>query len=190
MKKLIAILLMLVMVLGLFTACSEPPAPSQAPEPEEKIVYTPISILGGTLAKYQKDDVVFNVSLDMNINLEENSDLLQSLLYIPEEQMESVIGASIMLHMNQSFFTGAALELAEGTDPVAFAETLKDAISTTQWLCGSPEKLMVATVSDSFVVVAYGLDNDESPLITTFQNRLKDAHGEDAVILETVDLFM
>lgn len=189
MKKLIAILLTLVMVLSLFSACSDKPAPSEAPKAEETTSYTPISILAGTLAQYTKDDVVFHVSLDMVVDMEENRDMLQTMVCIPEDQMEHIVGAATMMHMNANNFTGAALELGEDVDTVAFAEAVTEAIKNNQWFCGFPEKLMVATVGENFVVIAFGLDNDEAPLITTFQDYLRSAHGDDVTILETVDLF-
>ncbi len=190
MKKLIAIALTLVMVLGLFAACSDSkePAPAPAPAPAEKTGYTPISILAGAMAQYTKEDAVFNISLDMAVNMTENRDMLQTMVCIPESQIGNVVAAATMMHMNPNSFTGAALELAEGVDANAFAEAVKEAIKNNQWFCGFPEKLMVATVGENFVVIAFGLDNEDAPLVSTFRDNLAAAHGDDVVILETVAL--
>ena len=187
MKKLLSVLIALIMVLGLCTACSKTPADNHTPAPEKETVYTPISILSNAIGQYKKGDVVFNISLDTVIDMEEAPGMLQIMLYIPEELMESITGAATMTHMNPNSFTGAALELAEGTDVAQFAETMKDTILNTQWMCGFPEKLMIATVGENFVVIAFGLDNEEAPLITVFQHHLKAGNGEDVAVLYTED---
>ncbi len=189
MKKLLAIFIALVMALGVCTACSKKPAADPTTAPTEAADLTPISILAGVLARYRQDDAVFHVSLDMAVDMQENSDLLQTILYIPQGQMKHITGAATMMHMNQSSFTGAALQLEKGTDPNAFAAELADAVAETQWLCGIPEKMFIATVDDSFMVIAYGLDNDQAPLITTFQTHLKEAYGDRVAVLKTIDTF-
>lgn len=188
MKKLIAVFMLLVMVVGLCAACSgkDTPAPT---EPPKEVSYTPISILAGAVAQYKKDDVVFNASLDMVVDMKENRDFLQTILYVPQDQMANITGAATMMHMNQNSFTGAALEMKDGTDIAAFTKTMRDTIMTTQWFCGFPEKLLIATVGDKHVVIAYGLDNEEAPLISTFQKHLLDAHGEDAVKISYQEKF-
>ena len=190
MKKQICVLIALTLCLGLFTGCRKSTAgETPTPAPSTNADYTPVSILAGTLARYQKDDVVFYASLDMVVDLEENSDMLQTMLYVPADQIGNITGASTVQHMNPNSFTGAVLEMKSGVDVNAFASTMRETILNTQWMCGFPEKLLIATVSDRFVVIAYGLDNGDAPLISTFQTRLKEAHGDSAVTIKSVDNF-
>lgn len=191
MKKLISVLLILVMTLGIFAGCADQTNTNSGTKTnnnKENVEITPLSILANTLALYTAEDVKFNVSLDMGIDMEENAESLSWLVYVPEDQLENVTAAATMIHsMNVNSFTGAAIQLKEEVDAEAFATTLKDAILGTQWMCGFPEKLIVATVGENFVVVVFGLDNDEAPLLTTFQTHLEEAY-HDTTILFTEDI--
>lgn len=63
--------------------------------------------------------------------------------------------AYVMHMMNANNLTAAAYVLAEGTDAVDFANSLKDDIAAAQWMCGFPEQLIIAE-ADGVVIAAFG----------------------------------
>ena len=79
------------------------------------------------------------------------------MLYVPDDQEASFTEAATMLHMNANTFTAGALKLAEGADKAAAAKAISDAILSTQFFCGMPERLIVVSVGD-YLVVAFGHD--------------------------------
>ena len=107
--------------------------------------------------------------------------MLENLTYttqLPAEQLENVTEAATMIHMmNANTFTGAVYGLAEGVDAAAFAQAVRDAVQSAQWMCGFPETLVVAVV-DGYVLAAYGLNDAMTP----FQTHLTEAYA-DAEIL-------
>ena len=64
---------------------------------------------------------------------------------------------------------------------------MKDAVLGTQWMCGFPEKLAITLVGGEYVVVAFGHDNADAPLISTFQTHLTEAYP-DAQVLYTENI--
>lgn len=63
--------------------------------------------------------------------------------------------AYVMHMMNANNLTAAAYVLAEGTDAAAFADGLKADIAAAQWICGAPEKVVIAE-ADGVVIAAFG----------------------------------
>ncbi|MBQ9148949.1 MAG: hypothetical protein IJX69_05200 [Oscillospiraceae bacterium] len=98
-------------------------------------------------------------------------------LQMNPEELVNIDEAATMIHMmNANTFTGAALHMVEGADVAAFASSLRDSIQGAQWICGFPEALVIASVNDEYVVVAFG------GLVSTFQAHLTEAYP-DAQIL-------
>lgn len=86
-------------------------------------------------------------------------DLARTLL-IPAEQMDQVIDAATMVHMmNANSMTIGLVRLAEGADMQAFADGVYGTITGNQWTCGFPEKLIIAQVHEDYVLIAYGLND-------------------------------
>ena len=191
MKKIISMLLVLVMALGLLAACGEK---TETPEgPKVEVPATALEILEKTYGKYTEDEKAFPVAGgagdNMNwegpgkVDMAANGADLSYIVYVPEAEVANLTDAATMQHaMNANTFTAAALRVKEGTDAKAFAKTMKDAILGTQWMCGFPEKLIVAVVGGEYVVVAFGLDNEETPLISTFEKHLKEAYSSTEVL--------
>ena len=57
--------------------------------------------------------------------------------------------------MNANTFTCGALRVKNGDDAAKLAEDLRDAIQNKQWMCGFPDKLVIATLGN-YVVSVYG----------------------------------
>ncbi len=93
-------------------------------------------------------------------------------LLVPESQQANVTEIASLFHgMMVNNFTCGAFKLAEGVDAAAFADTMYNAAKNNQWMCGMPEKVMVAVVDD-IVVLVFGL----SDVLDTFEANLTEAY--------------
>ena len=97
---------------------------------------------------------------------------LSSYLLIPADQMTNVTEAATMIHMmNTNTFTGGVVKLADGVDVAAFAQVVRDAIQGNQWICGFPETMIIADLSNGCVLISYGVNDTMS----VFQAKLTEA---------------
>lgn len=79
-------------------------------------------------------------------------------LFVPDDSYASVEEAASLFHgMNANFLTSGALKLKEGTDVAALAQAIRDALANNWWMCGSPDRFVVASVGD-YLFVIYGHD--------------------------------
>lgn len=89
-------------------------------------------------------------------------------LNIPDDQLANIAEAATMMHaMNTNTFASGALKLAAGADKAAVAKAIFDGIMGTHWMCGFPERVIVASTGD-YLVVAFGLEMN----ITNLTNAL------------------
>ena len=61
-------------------------------------------------------------------------------------------------------------------DNLNFLLTLRDAIQNKQWMCGFPDKLVIATLGN-YVVSVYG----DEELVNTFRDKLQAAYSDAAI---------
>ena len=110
-------------------------------------------------------------------------DELAAMLMIPENQIENVIDASTAVHlMNANSMTLGMVKLAEGTDMKAFADDVYKTISENQWMCGFPEKLVIAQIHEDYVFIAYGLTD----LLDLFTQNLYDSWSNNEFYNEAI----
>lgn len=104
--------------------------------------------------------------------------LVDSELGLPETA--AVDEAASLVHMmNANTFTAAAYH-ATG-DTAELAQQLRDNIMQRQWMCGFPDKLVVAEVSE-YVVTVFGADE----LVDTFMTHLNGIYGVSATYDEDI----
>ena len=170
MKKLIALVLTGLMIFAL-AACG-------AKTPKLEGVEAPVDILTAVWETYDAEtEKFFAMGGDMN-NMVENAPGAYSLedkesaaaqLVLNEKAIAMVDGAASLMHaMNANTFTGAAYHIAEGYTAADFIAEMKEAIKNNQWICGFPEKLFVAELTEEYVVVAFGAGD----IIDNFNNKL------------------
>lgn len=101
---------------------------------------------------------------------------LPYILLIPEEQMANVDEAATMIHMMlANNFTSGVVHLTEGTDVADFTAAVHEAIMNNPWMCGFPEKELVAVVGGEYVLIAFGVNDAMTPFQTHFQESYPDA---------------
>ena len=96
-------------------------------------------------------------------------------LVLSDEAAEMVDSASTLFHaMNANTFTAVSYKLKDGADRKDFANKMEDAIKNNQWICGFPEKLVIAHVADDYTIVAFGageiMDNFKKSLTTSYSS--------------------
>ncbi len=102
-----------------------------------------------------------------------DTDTLQYMLYVPEANLADVQSAASVTHMmNANTFTAAAFLVKDAS---AFAATMKDTLMNNQWICGFPETLMVYTLGNNCVIIAFGAEENLSGYRTTLTGAYKDA---------------
>lgn len=192
MKKVLAIVLALTMVLALASCGGNTTTTSSVDTPvSSEETTTPVeggdealAVLNGIYAQYPEDYKVFCGGDEANMNWEgpgkygiSDAEVLTAMFQIPAESISKVKGAaSLMSMMMQNQFTAAAFELANPADKEALATELTTALKNAQWMCGFPEKIIVASVGD-VVVSVYGFND----MIVVFEDALKAAYP-DAVV--------
>lgn len=103
---------------------------------------------------------------------------LDAVLGLP--QTAQVDQAASLIHMmNANTFTAAAYHATE--DAEALATALRDNIQQRQWMCGFPDKVVVA-VKGEYVVSVFG-KNDP---VDTFASRLSGIYGAQLVYDEAI----
>ena len=107
---------------------------------------------------------------------------MDNTLGLPQDQADQIDDAASMVHMmNANTFTGAAYHLKDSADLNGFSEAVKSNILGKQWVCGSPETLVIIQAGGNYVVTAYG--NGE--MIDTFKNHALSVIDGSQVIVET-----
>ena len=182
MKKIIALLLALTM-LATFAGCNntDTPETTEGTKPVETttepaaVAASALEILQTVWAQFGEEEKFFVMGGDFDNMVDgapgkvTNTDFMASNLVIPADQTANITDAAAMTHgMNANTFTGAAYAVA---DAKAFATAMQTAIQGNQWMCGFPEKLLIAEVG-GYVVVVFGHGDAVNP----FQAKLTAAY--------------
>lgn len=201
MKKIIAMLLALTVVLGL-AACGNNTAKDTTPqttapvETTEAPVETTEELIEDTMAPaatngatdlinaiwnaVPEDKKFFAMGGDFN-NIADNAagvygledqEAITATLLIPADQITNVDEAASLMHgMLANNFTCGAFHVTG--DKAAFAEAMHEAVANNQWICGMPEKLIVAEIGE-YVLVAFGINDAINP----FEDALKTVYAD------------
>lgn len=200
MKKMIALLLTMVMVLSLFAGCGKkndveetvpeatgPVVEDTAQEetaPEATEEQAPAS--SGALEALEKiwavtgDGEKFpsmggdtNNPVDGAPGVFDYTDVenLTYLLLVPAEQAENIDDAASLVHGQMLNNFRCGVFHVTG-DVKAFADAMYDAIQNTQWMCGFPETMLIAVIDGEYVLCAVGIND----IIKPFVMNMKEAH--------------
>lgn len=176
MKRMLCAALVLTMVLGLFVGCGK--------KQEEQPVAGPansLEVLSNIWALYGDDEKFSVYGGNPKENFEDNTweapdnyDLadenLSFNLLIPADQIPNVDDVASMTHgMMANNFNSAVFHVT--ADTKAFADALYQSVSGNMWICGMPERVIVATIGE-YVVMAYGVSDP----MTSFETHLLEAY--------------
>ena len=97
-----------------------------------------------------------------------DTDNLTYLLSVPAEDADKLDDAASLMHMmNGNTFTCGAFHAANAEDVSSIVEDIHAEISGKHWMCGFPDKMLIAT-SGNLIVSVYG----DEELVNTFRDKL------------------
>ncbi len=104
-----------------------------------------------------------------------DADSAKAQLVLSDEAAAMVDSASTLFHaMNANTFTAVSYKLKDNADRKDFAKKMEDSIKNNQWICGFPEKLVIAHIADDYTVIAFGagdiMDNFKKSLTTSYSS--------------------
>jgi len=109
-----------------------------------------------------------------------DADNLSYMLTVPAEDASLIDDAASLMHMmNMNTFTCGAMRVVNSDDVTKLADDLRDAIQGKQWMCGFPDKLVIATLGN-YVISMYG----DADLIDTFRDKLLAAYTDTSVVYD------
>ena len=192
MKKFICAVLALTLALSL-AACggkTQETAPVET-APAQELPASALEILENVWADYAEDEKFFVIGGSMNAPVDNApgafdlaDENLPYMLLVPADQMGSITEAASLIHaMNTNTFTCAAFKLAEGVTAADFGAAMKDAVLNNQWMCGFPDSLLIRALGDSYVVMAFGVNDAMTP----FESHLTAVYpGMETIASETI----
>ena len=190
MKKLVSAILALTLALSL-AACGGNAAQETETVPTQEMPASALEILETVWADYAEDEKFPVIGGSMTAPVDgapgsfdiADENITYNLL-IPAEQLANVTEAASMIHMmNANTFTCAAFKLADGVTAADFGAAMKDAVLNNQWMCGFPDSLLIRAFGDSYVVMAFGVNDAMTP----FETHLSAAYpGMETLASETI----
>ncbi len=179
MKKILALVLAMIMVLS-FAACGNNTPAEGETENNEVTVGSALEILETVWGQFGEDEKFFTMGGDYDNMVDgapgavTNADFLNGVLLVPAGT-ETLEAAALVHGMNLNSFTAGAFKVA---DAAAFAETMHEAIASNQWMCGFPEKMVIATFGNEYVLAMFGINDAINP----FEEKLVAAYPEATIV--------
>ena len=175
MKKTIAILLAVLTALSLTACASRADGGQNGQTPE---IPDALTLLNGVWDTYAEDEKFTAAGGDYN---EENmtdgapgkvglddADSVSYLLSVPADVVSKFDDAASLFHMlNGNTFTCGAYRLTDAAELDSAAASIKSYVMSKQWMCGFPDKLVIASVG-SYIVEVFGAED----LVNTFRDKL------------------
>lgn len=109
-----------------------------------------------------------------------NTEEIVTKYMMPEDQLPYVEEAASLVHlMNSNIFTGVVFRLKADADLSAVAKALRTNVQQTRWICGQPDRLLIAQVEGQLLMVFGGTD-----VMNTFKGKLQAAYQNTAVLYD------
>ncbi len=195
MKKIIAIVAALVVVLGVFAACG---GNNEDPSTGNENTMDAVTVIAGAYDKFAENLAAKDESITaedakaMFIGgyYDENDETtmvqggagklptdnanVTSIGLIPEANVAMIDDAALLQHpMMLNFFACTSFRVTDAANVEAVTAALDDAIKNNHWMCGQPEGYFIVTVGN-VVVSVYGLNDNISAmkdaLTATYEN--------------------
>ena len=98
---------------------------------------------------------------------------------IPADAIAMVDDAATIMHaMNANNFSAAAYHVTDAANTQTIIDGIKDKTINNQWLCGFPEKLIIVTVGQDYIVSAFG----STDIVDNFYDKLVEVYGTEAAL--------
>lgn len=181
MKKWIAIVLSLVMVMAMFAGCGK----DETPAAEVEVPGSALEILENVWALYGESDKFPVMGGDVNNIVDgapgaydlTDTEMLSYQLLVPADQAANVTEAASLIHaMMVNNFTCGVFRVSG--DSAAFAEAMYNAVKGNQWMCGFPDTVLVSIIGGEYVLMAFGINDAMTP----FQAKLQEAYPEAQIV--------
>lgn len=181
MKKIICALLALVLAMGL-VACGNNGGSTTEGEKVD-VPASALEILEKIWGSYPEDQKFYAMGGDYGNPVDNapgsyslTDEGLTSTLLVPAEQVTNIDQAASLVHgMMLNNFTSGVFHVTG--DAAAFAEAMHASISGNRWLCGSPEKQVVAVIGGQYVLAAFG----SQEIMATFEETLLKVYPQAAI---------
>lgn len=135
------------------------------------------AIVGGHYSNY-----VDGAPADYDISKTED---LSAVFCIPQDAIAMIDAAASVQHgMNVNNFSAIAYHLAPDADMQQLIEAIKAQTIANQWLCGHPDKLIMITIGEEYLVTAYG----KSEIIETFKSKVMNLYNNAPKLVVEQDL--
>ena len=132
------------------------------------------SVIGGDFSEENQ-----NMNGPGTYGLEDGA-ALDSTLGFPADSIAKIDDAASLVHMmNANTFTCGSFHVIDSNNLDSTAASIKENILNRQWLCGFPDKLVIASV-DNYIVSMFG----DTQLIDTFKQKLTTAYSSVEIICE------
>ena len=87
----------------------------------------------------------------------QNTEELTTKYLLPAEHLENVSEAASLVHMmNSNIFTAVAVKLKQPESMTQLYEAWRNAIQNNRWICGQPDRLLMAKLDDNHLLMAFG----------------------------------
>ncbi|MBQ7973156.1 MAG: hypothetical protein IJ291_06855 [Lachnospiraceae bacterium] len=125
------------------------------------------------------EEMVMDTSAKFDTTLEGAQDVLTATYCASADFVAKTDDIATMMNMMMSNnFTSAAYHVTDAANVEGSVAELKDAMLNNQWMCGIPEKFIIVTVGENYVVSAYG----NAQVIDAFNAAIAAIYGDAAVV--------
>ena len=193
MKRIIAVLMAAMLILS-FAACGKNNTDDNTTTAPQAVEVAPLELLSTVWASYTAEDPNYFAAAGGDMLTEETTnwegpaafglegdavEALESMLHFPKASVSKITAAASLMHaMNANTFTCGAYQVANADDIDALVTEIKTTIDGTQWMCGFPEKVLIAKVGTT-IVAAVG----NAQLIDDFNTKLATAYADTTVVI-------
>ncbi len=124
-----------------------------------------------------------NMTMDVpgkyDVSIEGGADGLAVTYCVPADvvSMTDDVATAVNMMMSNNF-ASAVLHVTDAAKVETVVSSIKDATMNNQWMCGMPEKLIIVTVDEDYVVTAYGLE----AVIDAYKAAITIVYGDAAVV--------
>lgn len=189
MKKFTVIALAFAMVLTMFAGCGKT-APAET-VPAQEMPASALEILETVWADYAEEEKFSIIGGNIEANIMDapgsyDMTYAENMTYnllVPTDKIANVEDAASMIHMmNANTFTCGVFKLT-GITAADFGAAMQQAIQNNQWMCGFPDRLLIQSFGDAYVVAAFGVND----AMTSFETHMKEVYpGFETLYSETI----